>query len=237
MELIKRLYATGQQIVAVCCFGRVVALQEIEPYCEAILYAWHSGTGMAEAIVKLLFGDSVPSGCMPMTVLRNTGQIPLYYNMPRAGRDANSYYGADYNGYEDVDASPMYPFGYGLSYTRFSYSKPVVENSVTLKELKAGEKLVISTEISNIGSYDAYDTVQCYVKDVHATIARPLRELKGFQKVFLKKGECRKLYFELGIEELGYYNKSNEFVVECGEFEIYLGKSAYVENKILFWLK
>ncbi len=230
VELVKRLHATGQKVVAVCCFGRTVSLQEIEPYCEAILYAWHSGTGMAQAIVNLLFGDSVPSGCLPMTILRSTGQIPLYYNMSRAGRDANAYYGADYNCYEDIDATPMYPFGYGLSYTSFSYSKPIVEKSVTLKELQAGEKIVVSVLVSNIGYFDAYDTVQCYVKDVHATIARPLRELKGFQKVFIKQGESCKIFFELGMDELGYYNRKNEFVVENGLFEVYIGKSAYEQN-------
>ncbi len=237
VELVKRLHATGQKVVAVCCFGRAVALQAIEPYCEAILYAWHSGTGMAQAVTNLLFGDAVPSGCLPMTLLRSTGQIPLYYNMPRAGRDADAYYGADYNCYEDIDATPMYPFGYGLSYTSFCYGNPVIEKSATIEELMADGKIVVSTQVSNTGDRDAWDTVQCYVKDVHASIARPLRELKGFRKVFLRAGECRKVSFELGMDELGYYNMQNKFVVEPGLFEIFVGKSAFTESSNTFLLE
>ncbi len=237
VELVKRLYATGQRVVAVCCFGRAVALQAIEPYCEAILYAWHSGTGMAQAVTNLLFGDAVPSGCLPMTLPRSTGQIPLYYNMPRAGRDANAYYGADYNCYEDIDAMPLYPFGYGLSYTSFHYSEPVVELLPSMEELNAGTKIIVSSEVYNTGAKDALDTVQCYVKDVHATIARPLRELKGFKKVFIRAGERIKVSFELGKDELGYYNGRNEYVTDPGQFEVFIGKGTFANAQIGFLLE
>ncbi len=237
VELVKKLHATGQKVVAVLCFARATAVQEIEPYCEAILYAWHSGTGMAQAIANLLFGESVPSGCLPMTILRSTGQIPLYYNMPRAGRSANAYYGGHYKNYEDIDAQPLYPFGYGLSYTEFRYTTPVIGKTVTWKEIEAGKKLEVSVQVSNVGGFDGYDVVQCYVKDVHASIARPLRELKGFQKVFLKAGETKTVCFRLGKEELGYYNQQNEFVVDPGLFEIYIGKSAYEQNMVTWKLE
>ncbi len=238
VELVKKLHATGQKVVAVLCFGRTVAVGEIEPYCDAMLYAWHSGTGMAQAIVNVLFGSKVPSGCLPMTILRSTTQIPLYYNMPRAGRDADAYYNPDeYSCYEDIEASPMYPFGYGLSYTTFTYSNPVLETCISFDELMNGKKIIVSTEVTNTGNYDAYDIVQCYVKDVHASIARPVRELKGFHKVWLRQGETEKIFFELGLDELGFYNRRNQFTAERGLFEVYVGKSAYAQNRVDFELK
>ncbi len=230
VELVKTLKNMGQKVVAVLCFGRPRAVQCIEPYCDAILYAWHGGTGCAQAIVHTLMGDNVPSGSLPMTILKNTNQIPLYYNSFRGG--SNAYYNRANGKYEDSALTPMYPFGYGLSYTDFEYSEVHVEKLPSYEELMKGEKVIVSVEVKNTGTIDALETVQCYVFDVAATIARPLRELKGFQKLLIPAGEAVKVTFDLGVEELGYYGMDNHFRVDKGSFEIYLGRGAYCENKV-----
>ncbi len=235
LALLKALKSKGQKVVAVLCFGRPIALEEMEPYCDAILYAWHGGSGAATAIVRTLMGDSVPSGSLPMTILKRTGQIPLYYNTYRSS--SNSYYGLGNGKYNDADVRPMYPFGYGLSYTSFSYGEVKIENSPSYADICEGKRLVLSVEIENTGAYDAYETAQCYLYDSVAEIARPLRELCGFQKVFIKAGERATVRFSLGKEELGYYASDNRLRLDRGSFELYVGRGAYAKSKIGFILE
>ena len=156
-------------------------------------------------------------------------KFPLYYNFTKGSRAVNEYYDHRedrfiYN-YDDCKGSPLYPFGYGLSYTKFEYSNPrIISNN--------GCEFVVGITVKNIGEIDGKELVQCYVCDEVASSMRPIRELKGFEKIFLKKGEEKEVVFKLGENELGFYNMNNEFVVEEGLFSVYLGENAYCDNKL-----
>ncbi len=227
--LAKKYKDMGKKVVGVLTYGRPIAMENGAEYFDAILYAWHSGTRAGDAIADVLFGKVNPSGHLPATLPRKTGQIPLYYNFTKGARNVNEYYDNEESrpikNYDDCKGSPLYSFGYGLSYTEFEYSKPEVvrENN---------NEFVVGIKIKNIGDYDGKEVVQCYVCDEVASAMRPIRELKGFEKVFLKKGEEMKVMFTLGKEELGFYNMDNEFVVEAGDFSVYIGGNACCENKL-----
>ena len=232
LELAKRAKLEGKKVVAVMCFARPVAMQELEPYCDAILYAWHSGTQAGNAIADILYGRVNPGGKTPMTFPRTTGQIPIYYNAHRAARLCNEYYGQG-RSYRDVAAGPMYPFGFGLSYTSFEISKAETDKgSLTLSELKKGEVFGISVNLKNIGTLDGKETVQLYIKDEVSSVVRPLRELKGYKKAFVKAGEKVKVDFKVGFEELSFYNSQLEKVVEPGSFTVYVGNDCRTENGV-----
>lgn len=176
----------------------------------------------------------IPSGKTAITFPRKTGHIPLYYNVTSSGRYVNGYYGEEGQScYVDSIASPAYPFGYGLSYTTFEYSRPVVERvSVTLEELKAGKKFKVSASVKNTGDYDGKEIVQLYIHDRVASIMRPIRELKAFQKIFIKKGETAHIEFEIGSDELGFYTEYGEYIVEKGMFEVFIGANCLTSNWI-----
>ena len=229
LEYIKKLHRFGKPIIGVMCFGRPIGLEEAEPYLEAILYAWHAGTRGANSIAKALFGAINPSGKLPMTMPRTTGQIPIYYNNPTTTRNVFSYYQLQ-NAYRDRLSTPLYPFGYGLSYTDFEYSSVTVENpNLSLDELKQGEKFRIKTKIKNIGSVDGKETAQCYIRAMVSTMIRPNRELKGFIKEFYSAGEEKEICFELGFDELAYYDGDSNFTVEPGAFEVHVGTDCYAD--------
>ena len=232
-ELIKKAKASGKKIVGVFFCGRPIAMQGIAEDFDAILYAWHSGSKAAEAACDILFGKAVPSGKLPVTIPRLTAHIPLYYNVTSSGRPVNCYYGEVYGAcYIDGHASPYYPFGYGLSYSEFKDGDIAVkEKEISLDELKSGKKFNISLEVANIGEYDAKETVQLYIHDPVASMMRPIRELKGFNKVLIEANETANVEFELGYEELGYYLASGEYIVEKGEIEVYIGSDCLTENK------
>lgn len=233
LEFIKRIKGLNKKIIGILCFGRPVALQEAEPYFDAILYAWHSGTMAAHSIADIVYGAVNPSGKLPMTFPRCTGQIPIYYNYPALSRDKKSYYGQG-ESYHDYKSTPMYPFGFGLSYTEFEYSEPDCKNrTLSLEQLKNGEKFKIGISVKNIGTCDGAEIVQCYVHDVVSTMIRPLKELKGFLKKTIKSNESASFEFEIGYEELGFYNASGVYAVEPGEFEIYIGKDCTAEKFIV----
>ncbi len=236
LEYVKKLHKKGKPVIGVLLFGRPIGLEEIEPYLDAIVYAWHSGTRTAQSVAKLLFGDVNPSGKLPMTLPRSTGQVPIYYN-GITGRCNMSYYGKEnmqVHGYRDSLTTPMYPFGYGLSYTSFSYSDLSVEKKVLhLDELKKGEKFRIRAKVTNTGKVVGKETSQCYICDLLSTVARPERELKGFVKQEYAPGETKEICFELGWEELAFYHLNKEFKVEAGEFEIYVGTNCYAEDKVV----
>ncbi len=229
ISLAKKYKAEGKKVVGVLNFGRPVAMEDGEKYFDAIIYAWHSGTQTGNAVADILFGKVNPCGHLPVTLPRKTGQIPLYYNFTKGSRTVNEYYDhADnrfINNYDDCKGSPLYPFGYGLSYTEFEYSNPRI-----LSE-KNGE-YVVGITVKNTGKFDGKALVQCYICDEVASSMRPIRELKSFEKIFLKKGEEKEVLFKLGEKELGFYNMDNEFVVEEGLFTVYMGGDAYCENKV-----
>lgn len=234
IELIHRVKNLGKKVVGLFFCGRPIAMQGIAEHLDAILYAWHSGTETANAVCDILFGDVVPSGKTAITFARKTGHIPLYYNVTSSGRYVNGYYGEEGQScYVDSIASPAYPFGYGLSYTTYKYSVPTVEkSSLSLSELKEGKKFNVSVNVKNTGNYDGKEIVQLYIHDRTASIMRPLRELKAFKKVFIKKDETVHIEFEIGLDELGFYTEYGEYIVEPGAFEIFVGENCLTDNGI-----
>ncbi len=232
-ELVKHLKRLGKKVIGVIFAGRPLTLESIERDLDAIIYAWHSGTETANALAQILFGDCSPSGRLTMTMPRVTGQVPIYYNYPPSGRACDEYYGIihpGFNNYEDCDGSALYPFGFGLTYTKFEYSDIEIQKNVfTYAELKEGIKFSVS--VKNIGNYDAKEVVQCYIRDVKSSMTRPIKELKATEKVLVKKGETKTVEFKLTDKELGFYNRDGEFCVEPGEFFIYVGEDCLTERK------
>lgn len=236
-ELIKALNATGKPIVVVVIAGRALTIERDLAECDAMLYSFHPGTMGGEAIADLITGRAVPSGKAPMTFLRDAGQAPFYYNHPMTGRPNNgtetllneipikagqtslgctSYY-------LDTGYGPLFPFGYGLSYTTFEYSNITIDKS----EYAVGDTIVVEYDLTNSGEYDATETVQLYVRDLVGSVVRPVKELKRFERVTLKAGETKHCRFELPVEDLAYWNFDMEYVVEPGNFDLWVaGDSA-----------
>ncbi len=232
LALVKKIKALGKKIIGVMCFGRPIALDKAEPYFDAILYAWQAGTCAAQSVADIVYGKVNPSGKLPMTFPRVTGQVPIYYNYPSYFGNGMTYYGTGSN-YWDCRSTPMYPFGYGLSYTKFEYSEVKCENdTLTLEELQNGAKCRVRVKITNTGGYAGKETAQCYISDLVASMTRPIKELKGFSKISLKQGERKEVVFELGFEELGFYNAGGKFCVEAGEFEVFIGGDCMTDNKV-----
>lgn len=236
LEFIKKVHGLGVKVIGVMAFGRPIALSDAEPYLDAILYTWHSGTKAPESIVSALYGDVNPSGKLPMTFPRFTGQIPIYYNRDKGGIPLDSYYGESnkrVHSYHDALATPMYPFGYGLSYTEFSYGEISADKTeIALEDLKSGDGFSVSITVKNAGNREGAEVSQLYITDKVSSMVRPMKELKGFSKNSLKPGEEIKLNFFIDYEKLGYYNDEGIFTVEEGDFDIYIGKDSYVKEKI-----
>ncbi len=232
LEFVKKIRARGKKVIGVMAFGRPLALENSEQYFDAILYAWHSGTCTADSIADILYGEVNPSGCLPMTFPRNTGQIPIYYNCPD-GIGYGDFYYTDVGAYNDIQSTPFYPFGYGLSYTQFEYSNIYCEEEeISYNDILNGKKFKICATVKNVGKYEGKETSQCYIRDRYATMSRPIRELKGFSKNYYKVGEEKNVIFELGYNELSYYHSDKTFRPDAGEFEIYVGRDCYA-NKVL----
>ncbi len=236
IELIKKAKTSGKKVVGVFFCGRPLALEGVTDMLDAVLYAWHGGSETARAACDVLFGDTVPSGKLPMTFPRKTGQIPLYYNVVATGWN---YYGEGYNQcYVDSKGDALFPFGYGLSYTTFDYSEPVANvNELSLDALENGDTFTVTVDVTNMGDVDAKETVQLYIRDKVASLLRPMRELKGFEKTLIKAGETKTVTFTVGKKQLGFYLEDGAFTVEKGEFEIYVGDNALTTNKISVWVK
>jgi beta-glucosidase len=218
--LLKALVKTGKPVVVVLFNGRPMTLVWENDHASAILDAWFGGTEAGHAIADVLFGDYDPSGKLSVSFPRNTGQIPVYYNHKNTGRP---YDGTGYpkfkSNYLDVSNDPLYPFGFGLSYTSFSYS----DLSLSQKSINANQKLSVKLTITNTGNYDGEEIVQLYTRDLVGSIARPVKELKGFQKVILKKGESKEVIFTLGVDDLRFYNNDLKYIYEPGDFKVFVG--------------
>lgn len=216
--------------------GRPLALENIEDSLDGMLYAWHSGSETANAACDILFGDYNPNGKASITFPRKTGHIPLYYNVTHASRHVNCYYdpeGAVSPSYDDGQATPLYPFGYGLSYSEFKYSEPVCEQAeISLEDIKNGECFNFKVTVENAGVLDGKETVQLYVRDVIGSLMRPLRELKDFKKPLIKAGESVTLEFNVGADKLGFYNNDGEYIIEKGDFNVYIGENCLTSNMI-----
>ena len=230
--LLKAVRATGKPVVLVLSNGRPLTLLWENENIPAILETWFLGTEAGNAIADVLFGDYNPSGKLTITFPRNVGQIPIYYSAKNTGRpaDPNNKYSSKYL---DVPNTPLYPFGYGLSYTTFQYS------GITLnkQEITSGEKLLVTVKVTNTGKFDGEETVQLYVRDMVGSVTRPLKELRGFQKVLLKKGESRQLVFTLSVDDLKFYNKDMVWTAEPGDFKVFVGTNSQEVQEASFRLK
>jgi beta-glucosidase len=220
-ELLKALAQTGKPLVLVLMNGRPLTLGWENEHVTAILETWFAGTEAGNAIADVLFGNYNPSGKLTISFPRNVGQIPIYYNHKNTGRpmDPRNKFTSKYL---DVSNDPLYPFGYGLSYTSFGYS----DISLDKKTIRPGDKLQVRVTVTNTGNYDGEETVQLYIRDLVASITQPVKELKAFQKVFLKKGESRELNFTLTIEDLKFYDGKLHRVYEPGEFQVFAGTNS-----------
>ena len=224
---------TGKPVVLILVNGRPLTLMWEDAHVNAILETWAAGTQAGNAIADVLFGDYNPSGKLTMTFPRSVGQIPIYYNHKNTGRPFNEK-NKFTSKYLDISNDPLYPFGYGLSYTTFEYDAP----SVSKTELKGNEKLTVSTVISNTGKYAGEETVQLYIQDPVASITRPVKELKGFQKVMLKPGEKKEVNFTVTTDDLKFYNPDLNYIWEPGDFNIYIGSNSRdVKSVKVSWAK
>jgi beta-glucosidase len=242
-QLIAAIAATGKPIVLVVFSGRPLTFAKAASLSQAILFAWHPGTMAGPAICDLLYGRTNPSGKLTVTFPRTVGQIPLYYNHKNTGRpvpidpkaaqtpigtaeDPKGYYSQ----YLDLPQAPAYPFGYGLSYTTFAYSDLKVEAP------DANGVIALTVTIANTGARDGVEIAQLYIRQLVGTLTRPVRELKGFQRVALKVGEKRTLHFELPKQSLGYYDNTGRFLLEPGKYHLWIAPNSAEGKPVEFML-
>jgi beta-glucosidase len=219
-DLIKAIETTGKPMVVMINAGRPLIFNWTADHVAAILYTWWLGTEAGNAIADVLFGDYNPSGKLPMSFPLSEGQIPVYYNHFNTGRPAMSDSDRFYrSAYIDLSIYPRFPFGYGLSYTQFEYS----DIKLNAKTINPEDKLQATVVLRNVGNYDGEETVQLYIRQLVGSVVRPVKELKSFQKVFLKKGESKEITFTLTIEDLKFFNDNLQWNYEPGDFKLFIG--------------
>ncbi|TCC88311.1 beta-glucosidase BglX [Pedobacter hiemivivus] len=220
-RLLQALLKTGKPVVLVLFTGRPLALKWENENVPAILNVWFGGTEAANAIPDVLFGAVNPSGKLTATFPQNVGQVPLYYAHKNTGRPLaeGKWFSKFRSNYLDVSNDPLYPFGYGLSYTTFAYSNLKLSKN----SFKAGESITASIEVKNTGTVEGKEVVQLYIQDLVGSSTRPVKELKGFQKISLKPGESKTVSFKITEEDLKFYNTALKFIAEPGDFKIYVG--------------
>jgi beta-glucosidase len=218
-EFLKEIFKINPNIVLVLNNGRPLTINWASENIPAIVEAWHLGTQAGNAVSQVLYGDYNPGGKLPMTFPRNVGQIPVYYNHLNTGRPFDKDKNVFWSHYSDVEKTPLYPFGFGLSYTKFEYS----DLKINKKLFSKGENIQVSFTLKNTGKYDGREVAQLYIQDEFASVARPVKELKGFDIVELKSGESKKVSFNLTEKELGFYDNSGNFIVEQGTFKVMVG--------------
>ena len=226
-KLIRALVETGKPLALVLMSGRPLTIPEESQLPLSILQVWHPGVEAGNAVADVVFGDYNPSGKLTATWPRNVGQIPIYHSEKNTGRPAEDgdVFQKFKSNYLDSPNSPLYPFGYGLSYTDFEYSELTLDKG----SLEQGDSLSVSVRVTNTGNFDGEEVVQLYLRDLVRSITPPIRELKGFEKVFLKKGESKIVTLVLKPEDLKFYNGQLEFVAEPGTFEVYVGTDSNAE--------
>lgn len=233
-ELLKALLKTGKPVVLVLFTGRPLVLDWETQHVPAILNVWFGGTEAAYAIGDVLFGDVNPSGKLTTSFPRNVGQVPMFYAHKNTGRpQLGESFEKFRSNYLDVSNSPLYPFGYGLSYTTFNYSPIFLSQSV----INSNQALAAKVSVTNTGTRDGYEIVQLYIKDEVASITRPVKELKGFQKIYLKAGESKEVSFVINSDMLKYYNANLDYVCEPGVFEVMIGTNSELLQKAKFNLQ
>ena len=233
-ELMKEIYKTGKPIVLLLNTGRPLIFNWAADNIPAILYTWWLGTEAGNSIADVVFGDYNPAGKLPMSFPRTEGQIPIYYNHYSTGRPAKDENDKNYvSAYIDLQNSPRFPFGYGLSYTKFNISNlKLSANELAIN----GGKLTVTVDVENVGDYAGEEVVQLYVRDLFGCVVRPVKELKGFKKLFLKKGENQSVTFNITPSDLKFYNDEVKFINEAGDYELFVGNSSDANLKSKFKL-
>ena len=231
-DLLKNLLALNKPVVLVLANGRPLALKWENENVDAIVEAWHGGTRAAEALANVLFGEVNPSAKLTVSFPVSVGQIPVYYNQKRTGRPYDETYKFT-SKYLDIPNEPLFPFGYGLSYTQFEYGTIQIDK----KNIFPGDSLTVSVELKNEGDVDGAEVVQLYINDPVAEISRPFKELKNFQKVNLKAGESKVLHFVITTDDLKYYHSDLSYDYDFGKFNIYVGGNSRDVQEISFELK
>ena len=236
-QLINAIYETGTPIILVIMAGRPITLEKVIPKVDAVLFAWHPGTMAGPAIADLLFGETSPSGKLPVTFPRTVGQVPLYYGQKNTGKPPCDATFVDINDIEvrapqtslgmtsthlDTHFSPLFPFGFGLSYTQFEYENINISRHV----ITMGEFVEITATISNVGYFDAEEIVQLYIRDLVGSVTRPIKELKGFQRIFLPAGQSKSVLFKIHTDELAFYDRQMKHTTEPGLFNAWIGSNS-----------
>jgi beta-glucosidase len=233
-DLLAALLKTGKPVVLVLFTGRPLAIKWENENVPAILNVWFGGSEAGSAIADVLFGDVNPSGKLTTTWPQNVGQVPMYYNHKNTGRPLGKWFEKFRSNYLDVSNDPVYPFGYGLSYANFNYG----DLKLSSTSLKANQTLTASVTITNTGSREGKEVVQLYIRDVVGSITRPVKELKGFQKIDLKAGESKTVTFNITTSDLKFYNSDLKYDWEAGDFVIMVGgNSRDVKSAKVNWLK
>ena len=234
-DLLQALLKTGKPVVLVLFTGRPLVLVEENETVPAILNAWFAGSEAGYAIADVLYGNENPSGKLTATFPRNVGQVPIYYNQKNTGRPLMNKEGKFEkfrSNYIDERNEPLYAFGYGLSYTNFSYTNLKISKDKFAKN----ETITVSVDVSNTGNFDGKEVVQMYIRDLVGSVTRPVKELKGFEKVFITKGETKTVSFTISEEDLKFYNSDLDFVAEPGFFQVFVGTDSNTETNVSFEL-
>lgn len=216
-ELADAITALGKPVVLYLTNGRPLAVNALAEKVPAIIEGWYMGQETGTAAADIIFGEVNPSGKLTITFPKSAGQLPLYYNHKPS---------AQWQDYLSQDVRPLFHFGYGLSYTKFRYGKPVLRKAA----VKKGETGRVTVEVTNTGKVAGDEIVQLYIRDVVSTVTRPVKELKGFARISLKPGETRKVSFDITPDKLAFHNVDMKYVVEPGEFEIMTGPSSRDED-------
>jgi beta-glucosidase len=233
-ELLSALLKTGKPVVLVLFTGRPLALKWEDENVPAILNVWAGGTESGHAIADVLFGDVNPSGKLTMTFPQSVGQVPLYYAHKNTGRPLRGpWFQKFQSNYLDVSNDPVYPFGYGLSYSQFTYG----DLAINKNEISASESLTVTCKVTNTSKVAGAETVQLYIRDWVGSMTRPVIELKGFQKIFLQPGESKDVSFTITQEQLGFYHSDLTFSAEPGEFSVFVGGNSRDVKEQKFMLK
>lgn len=235
LRLLKEVAAVNPNVTVVLFTGRPLDIRAVQQYAKAILVAWMPGTEGAKALARVLTGEVAPSGRLSMAFPYCVGQVPIHYNQMRTGRPFHGDYRKErfFSKYLDIPNEPLYPFGFGLTYTSFAYSPMTLDQTA----LRAGETLHASVRVTNTGKRTGTETVQLYIRDVAGSVTRPIRELKGFRKIALEPGASQKITFEITEDMLRFHDIHMNFTSEPGAFEVYIGPDSTTENKGTFILQ
>ena len=233
LELLKEVYEANKNIVLVLNNGRPLSITWEDEHIPAIVEAWQLGTQAGHAIAQVLYGDYNPSGKLTISFPRNVGQIPIYYNHKITGRATNREGNVFWSHYIDSENTPLYPFGHGLSYSTFEYSDLKLNSS----EFNSGDSIEVQITLKNTSTITGKEVVQLYIQDLFASVTRPVKELKAFRLVELVPDESKTITFSLSEKELGFYDNTGNFIIEPGDFKVFVGGSSTTQNSMGFLLR